>query len=155
MVTGEHELLKDFPVVAVCNLDWADMDAFQHVNNINYFRFFENARIIYGFGMGLMSRMETENIGPILAWTECRYLRPLTFPDTALVGVRSLSIEGSEVLMEYNVVSKTQNVIAAVGKSLGVYYDYGNLKRVDFPEEILSKVDEIECRQVPRKHKAE
>ena len=38
-------MLKDYSVVVERALEWGDMDAFQHVNNIIYFRFFN--RIIF------------------------------------------------------------------------------------------------------------
>ena len=42
-----QELLKSFPVVAKIPVRWGDMDSFQHVNNVSYFRYFESARIAY------------------------------------------------------------------------------------------------------------
>jgi acyl-CoA thioester hydrolase len=149
-----HELLKGFSIAIECHVDWGDMDSFRHVNNTVYFRYFENARIEYGAKMGLHNRMSTDHIGPILSWTECRFLRPLVFPDTAIVGIRTISFEGSEMLMEYNIVSAAQNVLAAVGKSLGVYYDYKNLHRLDFPPELIDIAEAIEGRPIPRKHAA-
>ena len=35
------ELLKTFPVVTKIPVIWGDMDSFQHVNNVIYFRYFE------------------------------------------------------------------------------------------------------------------
>ena len=36
-------LLADFPVLIAWPVQWGDMDAFQHVNNTVYFRWFESA----------------------------------------------------------------------------------------------------------------
>ena len=41
------ELLGDFPVCVREPVIWGDMDAFGHVNNIVYLRYFESARIAY------------------------------------------------------------------------------------------------------------
>jgi len=41
------ELLKTFPIVTKIPVIWGDMDSFQHVNNVIYFRYFESARIQY------------------------------------------------------------------------------------------------------------
>ena len=37
-------LLDGFPVVAHLPLHWGEMDAFGHLNNVVYFRYFETAR---------------------------------------------------------------------------------------------------------------
>ena len=42
-----HPLLASFPVVFEQVVDWGDMDGFAHVNNVVYFRYFENVRIEY------------------------------------------------------------------------------------------------------------
>jgi len=36
-----NELLKDFTFVVDLNIEWGDMDALRHVNNIEYFKYFE------------------------------------------------------------------------------------------------------------------
>ena len=39
------QLKKDYPVVLSQDIIWGDMDAFGHINNTVYFRYFEDARI--------------------------------------------------------------------------------------------------------------
>jgi acyl-CoA thioester hydrolase len=41
------ELISTYPVIIEIPLAWGDMDAFQHVNNVVYFKHFESARIAY------------------------------------------------------------------------------------------------------------
>ena len=40
-----HELLSDCPVTAELIMRWGDMDAYGHLNNAVYFRYFEEIRI--------------------------------------------------------------------------------------------------------------
>jgi acyl-CoA thioester hydrolase len=150
-----HELLKDYPVVVECRVAWGDMDAFQHVNNVTFFRYIENARILYGEKTGITDRMEIEGLGPILKWTDCKYIRPLAYPDTAFVGARSLSLENGELKMGYAIVSKAQNTVAAVGSSIGVFYDYRNRRRADFPDDVIARVERLEGKPLPRSHNPE
>lgn len=42
-----HQSLEGFPVVIELPVVWGEMDAFAHVNNVVYFRYFESARIAY------------------------------------------------------------------------------------------------------------
>ena len=41
-----QEILKLYSVTIETPVAWGEMDAFQHVNNIVYFRYFESARIL-------------------------------------------------------------------------------------------------------------
>ena len=77
-----ENLLRDYPVIIDIPVAWGEMDAFQHLNNVVYFRYFESARIAYFDAIDAMKVMETTGVGPILAETRCRYRIPLTFPDT-------------------------------------------------------------------------
>ena len=65
------------------------MDAFQHVNNVVYFRYFETGRIAYFERTVMRSSMSTTGIGPILATASCKFKFPLTYPDTVLIGIAS------------------------------------------------------------------
>jgi len=138
------EILKGFSVTAETTVAWGDMDSFKHVNNVVFFRYIENARVVYGTRIDITERMETEGVGPILAWADCKYIRPVKFPDTIHIGVRLTRLEGSEMMLEYKLVSGAQEAVAAVANSLGVYYDYQNLKRVDFPAELIARMEAVE-----------
>ena len=46
MIIQPPEALRDFPLVVEIPVQWGDQDAFGHVNNAAYFRWFESARIV-------------------------------------------------------------------------------------------------------------
>lgn len=143
------ELLEGYAFTNATKVDWGDMDAFQHLNNTRYFRHFENARIEYGKQTGIMDRMQSDGIGPILAWTECKFIRPVLFPDTLITGARAVIIRGSEMTMEYTVVSEAQGRVVAVGSSVGVYYNYRKSERTPFPPDMIAKIEKVEGRAIP------
>jgi acyl-CoA thioester hydrolase len=147
-----HKLLKNYSVVIPCPVDWGHMDAFQHVNNIIFFRYFENVRVEYGMRIGITDELESRGIGPILGHIECKYIKPLFFPDTALTGVRVASVQGSDMLMEYKIVSENRNEVVATGTSIGVYYHYRELHRMDYPEALIARIEKLEGRPVARSH---
>ena len=68
-------LLADFPVVVQLPLHWGEMDAFGHLNNVVYFRYFETARIHYFERCGFMATYEQDRGGAILHSTSCRVRR--------------------------------------------------------------------------------
>ena len=72
------DLLQGFPVIVVQPVVWGEMDAYQHVNNVVYFRYFENARLAYVERLRWPEFEKITGIGPILAATQARFKRALT-----------------------------------------------------------------------------
>src|SRR6185369_14060533 len=81
-----HPELSAFPVVVELDVAWADMDSFAHVNNVVYFRYFENARVAYLDRVGWFAALRDQGVGPIVHSTNARFRRPLSYPDRVLVG---------------------------------------------------------------------
>ena len=42
-----NKLLDEFAFQLEMDVEWGDMDALQHVNNVEYFKYFQKARIAY------------------------------------------------------------------------------------------------------------
>ncbi len=76
------QLLEGYPVVIEIPVAWGDMDSFQHVNNINYFRYFESSRSLYSKKVELQNLKGDTGIEPLLGSTSSTYNFPLTYPDT-------------------------------------------------------------------------
>jgi acyl-CoA thioester hydrolase len=139
-----HSLLKGYPVVVEFPIAWGEMDAFQHVNNVAYFRYFENARIVYAGKLELHLYREQTGIGPILGSASCKYKLPLTYPDTVSVGAKTTSIEEDRFTMQYLVVSHRHQMIAAEGESVVVMYDYREGKKTAIPDVIRQRILALE-----------
>jgi acyl-CoA thioester hydrolase len=137
-------LLSDYPVIIEIPIAWGEMDAFQHVNNIVYFRHFESARMAYFNRIRFVDVMERTGIGPILASTQCRYKIPLTYPDTVSVGARVPKLEDGRFVMEYLTVSHRHGKVAAVGEGLLVSFDYRNNRKAAIPDEIRQAITTLE-----------
>ena len=122
------------------------MDAFQHVNNTQYFRYFEDVRIAYFEATNIAEYMEKHRIGPILAATQCRFKAPLRYPDTVHIGTRVHQIETDRFSMEYLVVSERLNKIAAVGDGLVVCYDYSKEQKTPIPQSWRESMQQVATR---------
>jgi acyl-CoA thioester hydrolase len=129
------ELLKGYPVVVDTPIAWGEMDAFQHVNNVVYFRYFENARIVYFDKLHVMSLKEKTGIGPIMASQQCKYKMQLLYPDTISVGTRIVHVQETQFTMQYVIVSQKMKKVAAEGECLIAYFDYNQNKRAPIPDE--------------------
>jgi acyl-CoA thioester hydrolase len=116
--------LTRFPVVIEVPVAWGEMDAFGHVNNAVYFRWFESARIALFHRVGWPEIRRQTGVGPILHSTSARFRAPLTYPDQLSVGTRVSELADDRFLMEYRVASAALGRIAAEGTGLIVAYDY-------------------------------
>jgi acyl-CoA thioester hydrolase len=143
------EELKEFPVVIEWPVAWGEMDAFGHVNNIYYFRYFESARIAYFERIAFMETMERTGVGPILAATRCRFKVALRYPDKLFIGTRVTEMSEDRFLMEYRVVSESSGRVAAEGDGLIVAYNYRENRKATVPEEIRRRIEELEGRRFP------
>jgi acyl-CoA thioester hydrolase len=123
---------------------WGEMDAFQHVNNTVYFKYFESARIAYFDEVGVNDEMKRSNIGPILASTQCRFKAPLTYPDNISIATRVTEISDDRFTMKYYVKSHNSGRIAAEGEGLIVFYDYNNNCKHAIPEQLKERIMELE-----------
>jgi acyl-CoA thioester hydrolase len=123
-VTLPADPLDGFSVVIEVPVAWGDMDAFAHVNNAVYFRWFESARIAYLDRIGFRGGDEHGGAGPILASTHCRFRRPLAYPDRVRVGARTVALDDDRFTMVYRIVSVTNGAIAADGGGVVVAFDY-------------------------------
>jgi acyl-CoA thioester hydrolase len=141
-----QHLLEDYPIVVEFPVAWGEMDSYQHVNNVVYFRYFENARIVYSEKLGLHKYKEETGIGPILGSTSCKFKHPLTYPDTVSVGAKIVSTEADRFIMQYVVVSHRQGKIVAEGEAVIVMYDYGKGRKTAIPDELRRKMLNLEQR---------
>ena len=115
----QQHSMKNYPVTIQLPVQWGEMDAFGHVNNVVYFKYFESARIKY-FNL-LEFGVNNQQIAPILAETKCRFWRPLTYPDNITVGARISSIGNSSFVMEYAIESDKIGLVAT-GQGLSLIH---------------------------------
>jgi len=72
--------VSDFQLVHTCTMPirWGDMDAFGHVNNTNFFRYMEQARIEWLETLGLVS--SDGGTGPVIVNAHMTFLKQLQYP---------------------------------------------------------------------------
>lgn len=135
-----EQFKQDFPVLLPIRVAWGEMDAFQHVNNVSYIRYFESARIAYMEAMGMEANIKTSPVGPILGDIYCRYRRPVTYPDTLHIGTKISEINEFGFVMEYQAFSDKQKTVTTLGHCKIVMIDYRTNQKVAVEGEILDKI---------------
>lgn len=147
--TSPREALeREFPIVQRVEVRWGDMDAFQHVNNTLYFRYFEHVRIGY-FLATIQGGAEEAGLpagaGPIMHSTSCRFRAPVKYPDTLFVGTRVSSIGRDRFTMQYRAVSEKLGRVVADGEAIIVSFDYSRGSKVELPESWISGIEDVEA----------
>ena len=126
--------LDDFPVRASFPTHWGDMDSARHVNNLVYLRWAETARVLYFEAMGMNVDFAGDVTGPILAWQDCKYIFPVTHPDTVHVGVRCKEVREDRFVLETGIFTERHGRIAAITRQDIVPYNYAELRKAALPE---------------------
>lgn len=142
-MTLKNEFESRFCVTRSQNIIWGDMDAFQHINNTVYFRYFENVRIAYFDKVGINKLMQLSKLGPILGETQCKYLAPLTFPDRIICGTNVTHIREKRFTMIYEIFSEKLSQVVAKGSGEIVYFDYNHSETCLIPEDIVNKINQL------------
>ena len=139
-----HPLLATYPVALGIPVQWGELDAYGHINNTLFFRWFESARIEYLIRSGMVETMERDQIGAILHSTGCRFRRPVFFPDTIEVGGRATDVGHDRFTMEYLVVSREQDAVVGEGTAIIVCYDYAAHAKAPLPDDVRRGIAALE-----------
>jgi acyl-CoA thioester hydrolase len=140
-----EDLLAGYPVVVRIPVQWGEMDAYGHVNNTVYFRYFETARVKYLHECGFLDSYDRDKVGAILHSTSCRFRRSLFYPDTAIVGTRAVDIGEDRYRMVYELISERQQALVAEGQEVVVSFNYTTRQVAPIPEEVRRRIVQIEA----------
>jgi acyl-CoA thioester hydrolase len=140
-----HPLLAGFTVVIELDVGWSDMDSFDHVSNLVYFRYFQDARLVYLDRIGWLQSKRETGLGPIVKSTNATYRKPVKFPDHIWVGVRVIDVQPDRITVEHKVVSRAFDAVACEGNAVMVSYDYRNECKCPLPDTVRKAIEEIEA----------
>ena len=129
--------MDGYPVELEIPVAWGDLDAFGHVNNTVYFRWFESARMAFFERIGI-SPNRPEKVGPIMATTSCDYLVPVEYPATVVVGARVQRIGNTSLVMENE--ATLEGTLVARGTTVIVLIDYRTGEKVPVPDEMRAAI---------------
>lgn len=125
---------------------WGDVDMLGHVNNVQFFRFAESARIEYFEALVGNDPDFWKTSGFILASIGCDFLAQLRYPATLDVGTRVVRVGRSSMHLEHGMFLGEQ-ALARVQAVL-VWFDYVNQRPMKVPDHARSFIRGIERGQV-------
>lgn len=140
-MSNEMNILENSPVVYEQKVAWGDMDAFGHVNNVMYYRYVESARIAYFDALNIFSY----DVNTVIASSQCKYLKPVFYPDTLHIGIRVEELRNSAMRMSYTLFSEKHNDVVAIAEAVVVFVDKVEMKKTQMPKEIREKIIKLEA----------
>ena len=115
---------------------WGDMDAYGHVNNTLYFRYFEEARFMWMLDKGIPLKSDTH---PVVVTIGCTFMRPIFHPETLRIDLYVGEPGRSSFMVTYKVFTSAQpDVPAAEGYSKVVWVSSVDGKSVPLPDVVRS-----------------
>lgn len=137
--------LADFPVQTDIIVQWGEMDAAYHVNNVVYLRWFEHARVVYLDRLNYPVVLEQEGLpGVILAKQDCKYLFPVRYPDTIAMGIKVTEMGADRFVMHCKMYSQEHQRLVAIANATIVTYDYVKQAKAPVPESLRQGIQAIE-----------
>lgn len=101
---------------------WMDNDVYGHVNNVQYYSYFDTAVNRYLIKTGWLDIHQGEVIGLVVE-TRCTYHASVAFPDRLDIGLRVERLGNSSVRYGIAVFREGEDEAAADGDFVHVYVD--------------------------------
>ena len=123
---------KKLTLEMVIPIRWGDMDMMGHVNNTNYFRYFEIVRIEWFERIG--RRLDPAGEGIVIVNAFCNFIKQLEFPGDVLAR-HYVANPGRSSFEAYMTLERTDapGVICASGGAKTVWVDFPKQKSAPLP----------------------
>ena len=132
------------------SVQWGEMDAFNHVNNVMYIRWCETARIslfreIWGeTGINMKEILDGNGVGPILANFNINYKLPLTYPDEVTIHTNVSQIGNTSFKLNQSLFSKkSEDTLVADATSIVVMVNYISGDKFTLNQNIKSELEKF------------
>ena len=121
---------------------WMDNDVYGHVNNVIYYSYFDTAVNRYLIDQGVLDIEESLVIGLVVE-TQCRFFKPITFPDTVHAGLRVARLGDRSVRYEIGLYRNEEDSAAAEGHFVHVYVERTTRRATTLPPEMRKALKRI------------
>ena len=119
---------------------WGDMDAYGHVNNTNYFRYCEQARVEWSESVGFPVRPEAGE-GVVVVTAACTFLIPINYPATVIVDMFAGEPGRSSVMTWYELRVDGDDRLYAEGSCKVVWMSHATGKSSPMPKELRAHLE--------------
>lgn len=138
----EPQRRRDYRWFTTITTRWIDNDVYHHVNNVNYYAFFDTAVGSFSLERGILEIGKTPVVGLVVE-TGCQYFAPIAFPDIVHAGLRIAKIGNSSVRYEIGIFRNDEDEASAQGFFVHVYVDEKTRKPARIPDHVRTKMEAI------------
>jgi acyl-CoA thioester hydrolase len=121
---------------------WNDNDVYGHVNNVEYYAFFDTVINEWLIREGGLDIHGGATIG-ICAESHCRFLAGFTFPEVVEAGLRVGKLGSSSVRYEIGLFREGEEEPAATGWFVHVFVDREHRRPAEIPEPIRESLERL------------
>ncbi len=139
-----QSLAEQYAVVWIHEVEFWEMDVAYHVNNVHYFRWFENARVKYLEQIGQMQRFFDEGLALVVGYQDCKNIAPVSYPDRVHIGISVKDLQTHKMTMNAKIVSEKTGAVVALLSAQLVGYDLKERRKTELSKQMVQKINELE-----------
>jgi acyl-CoA thioester hydrolase len=121
-----------FPHFLAIATRWMDNDVYGHVNNVQYYSYFDTAVNQFLIDAGALD-IHTDTVVGFVVDSGCSYFSSISFPDTVHAGIRVSKLGNSSVRYEIALYRNDDELPAAAGHFVHVYVERASKRSVPIP----------------------
>ena len=133
----------DYPHQLALPTRWHDNDVYGHVNNVDYYAFFDTVINQWLIAEGGLDIHKGNAIG-LCAESHCSFTGPLAFPETVTAGLRVAKLGNSSVRYEIGLFGQ-DGAQAAEGWFVHVFVDREARTSVPIPDSVREALQRLEA----------
>ena len=121
---------------------WKDNDVYGHVNNVEYYSFFDSAINAWLIREGELD-IENGDVTGVCAESHCTFKAALTFPETVDIHLRVDDLGNSSVRYGLAITRQGSDELAAEGWFVHVFVDRENRRPTEMPGPLRSSLERL------------
>ena len=142
MAKPTSEQRNRYPHFLVIPTRWMDNDVYGHVNNVIYYSYFDTVVNQYLIAQGVLD-IENSTVIGLVVETQCRFFKPISFPDTVHAGLRVAQLGNRSVRYEIGLFRNEEELAAAQGHFIHVYVERKTRQAISLPPEMREALNQI------------
>lgn len=138
----KFERRANYPHILAIPTRWHDVDIYAHVNNVEFYSFFDtviNAYLIRAGGLNT----EHDRVVAFAVETHCQFLKPVSFPETVDAALRVAKLGTSSCRYEIGIFRQGDDEPCAVGYFVHVFVERPANRPVPIPARIRSALEQL------------
>ncbi len=133
----------DYPHFLAIPTRWQDNDVYGHVNNVEYYAFFDTVINHWLITEGALDIHAGQTIG-LCAESHCRFDAPIVFPDAVDAGLRVGRLGRTSVTYEIGLFLQGAEAPVAEGWFVHVFVDRDTRRPAEIPPSIRACLERLE-----------